>query len=329
VNAGYSQFIVLDHHGKPDSEIDSFYAIFRELFPYSIIYRQTNNMVHESIAKDILYYEGFDSKMNKLERKRNTPFKNVEKKYHYIPFKIPFIKEKWDNDVFKNIMKENKGFLLKKKPEKVEAKKDKKPQQVEEDLSKLKDYISTINEELAPETVHIYCIKGFVRFENDLENVYEISVNSNYILLRPLKNVKVILNKSTIKDFEKTEVIYENFNANDLGVLFYGENLQESQLQELLIKCIKPLKEKIKLRTKESMTAEEIHKLEIDNRSLGMDEGEFFDGLGFRDCEGVVLPHHPKLDILVEQYLVEQNSNIGLLNRQIEKEWKMVEQMWE
>ena len=53
------------------------------------------------------------------------------------------------------------------------------------------------------------------------------------------------------------------------------------------------MKEKSKLRTKETLTLEEIKKLEIDNRGRGLDEGEFFDGLRFRDCEGNYLQNHP------------------------------------
>ena len=74
--SGYSQFIILDHHEKQDSEINSIYSFLEELFPYGIIFRTSNNIVHESIAKDILNYDAFDSKINKLERRKTIPFKS-------------------------------------------------------------------------------------------------------------------------------------------------------------------------------------------------------------------------------------------------------------
>jgi hypothetical protein len=71
-----------------------------------------------------------------------------------------------------------------------------------------------------------------------------------------------------------------------------------------------------------------------------LDGGEFFDGARFRDLEGNFLPHHPSnykkyflniigLDEIIETHLAEENAKIGSTNRQIDKEWKMIEQMWE
>jgi hypothetical protein len=35
------------------------------------------------------------------------------------------------------------------------------------------------------------------------------------------------------------------------------------------------------------------------------------------------------LDEIIEMHLGEENAKIGSANRLIEKEWKMIEQMWE
>ena len=36
-----------------------------------------------------------------------------------------------------------------------------------------------------------------------------------------------------------------------------------------------------------------------------------------------------EVELFIEEYLAEQNSKIGSANRSVEKEWKMIEQMWE
>jgi hypothetical protein len=36
-----------------------------------------------------------------------------------------------------------------------------------------------------------------------------------------------------------------------------------------------------------------------------------------------------ELKEIIEMHLAEENANIGSSNRQIDKEWKMIEQMWE
>jgi len=97
----------------------------------------------------------------------------------------------------------------------------------------------------------------------------------------------------------------------------------------VLKSLVKPLKEKVKLRNRDSLTPEEIKKLEIDNRGYGLENGEFFDGSRFRDVEGNFLEHHPKLDELIDNFLAEENAVIGSKNRNIEKEWKIVEQIWD
>jgi len=111
--------------------------------------------------------------------------------------------------------------------------------------------------------------------------------------------VKTVANKQVVNGLEKINIEYQNFDTKELGVLFYGENLDEAKLSEMLKSLVKPLKEKVKLRNRDSLTPEEIKKLEIDNRGYGLENGEFFDGSRFKDVEGNFLEHHPKLDELL------------------------------
>ncbi len=73
--AGYSQFIILDNYGTEEIEVDRLSSALRGLFTHSFLYRINSNIIQESLAKDILASNSFDSKINKIERKRNIPFK--------------------------------------------------------------------------------------------------------------------------------------------------------------------------------------------------------------------------------------------------------------
>ena len=82
-NAGYSQFIILDNYGTDDRDVDALTSALRGLFAYSTIFRINGNIVQQSIAKDILTANTFDSKINKIERKKNIPFKCKHSFWNY------------------------------------------------------------------------------------------------------------------------------------------------------------------------------------------------------------------------------------------------------
>jgi len=284
-------------------------------------------MVQQSIAKDILTANNFEMKMNKIERKKVIPIKPVEKKYIYIPFKVPLMREKVQNYLYRHVFLDNNGYLF---PEPKDTgvtrtKRDK----VEDELALLKERIARVNMELSKEIPYIYSISGIVRFEDSLEQVYRLNVNSNYVLEKPLAGVKGTLSKSEVKGYEKIDIKYENFDTSDLGLLFYGENLDEEKLRDMLKNVVKPLKSKMKLRTRNELTEEQVRELELENRNWGLEDGVFFDGSRFRDAEGRSLKNHPKLEEIIENYLAEENARVGSMNRQIDKEWKIIEQMWE
>lgn len=103
--------------------------------------------------------------------------------------------------------------------------------------------IEKANQELASKVPHMYSVKGYVRYDNQLkEGIYEITVNSNYFIDRLVKNVKTIV-KDTGKDPEPGDISYENFDVNNLGLLFYGANLNanKQQILSLLKDLIKPV----------------------------------------------------------------------------------------
>jgi len=328
-SAGYSQFIIFDHLGINEKELEIYFANFREMFPFSKVYRTSNNILDVNIARDILNYKEFDAKINKLERKRTINITGAAKEYLFVPFKIPIVRQRLEQDFWRNFFHKDKGFIY--KQINIDASQiNEKDEGVAADLLKVKVMIEKINQELEVKVPHLYTIKGYVRFDGELKDgIFEVTINSNYIIVRPLKNVKTHL-KSGDKEPEPSEIHYENFDINELGFLFYGENITGNKpaVVAILKDLIRPMKEKKKLLTKESISPEKMYELEIENRGWGLEDGVYFDGRYFKDWDGNILAHHPRRDELIEKYLAEENSKIGTYNRQIEKEWKLFEQSW-
>lgn len=105
--------------------------------------------------------------------------------------------------------------------------------------------------------------------------------------------------------------VYGGFaDLEDVGFLFAGRNLSEAKLRALLEDIIldKPARKLAK--TKEQLTKEETEQIEYENASYGLENGEFYDGYRFRDLNGMMLPHHPKLDEIIAKKLVEEQEQL-------------------
>lgn len=51
--------------------------------------------------------------------------------------------------------------------------------------------------------------------------------------------------------------------------------------------------------TKNDLSKEIIKEIEFENRIIGLENGEFYDGQFIRNQDGEILEHHPKLDIFI------------------------------
>ena len=88
----------------------------------------------------------------------------------------------------------------------------------------------------------IYYIKGFVRYEDELEQgVYEVTLNTNYFAERQVKDVKAVVTEDKVRNVEIKRVTYQNFDFDRLGFLFYGRNLEIKSLDILLRSSLKPV----------------------------------------------------------------------------------------
>ena len=241
---GYSQFLILDSYGNAETQIDQWNKLIKMALPKANLYRIMNNIVPMAIVQDIIKYEGFYSEKNKFERLRNSVYcefveKNAQDSYIFIHFHIPMVKEKMYNNLFKEIMRKNDGFLYKKKEiskeewEKAEKSKD----LLAVELLKLKEMMMDLDMRLSKKTPHIIFIKAYVRFYKSLEDgLYEITINSNYYIERVMKNVKTNVFKEKIsEDLEIEKANYEGFDDfKIIGFFFHGENLNEEKLIEML-----------------------------------------------------------------------------------------------
>lgn len=68
-------------------------------------------------------------------------------------------------------------------------------------------------------------------------------INSNYYDIKHIDNIKGEVSHVDVKGFDKIEIKYENFDHNDLGLIFYGESLSENNIKLLLSKLIKDVRD--------------------------------------------------------------------------------------
>jgi hypothetical protein len=129
--------------------------------------------------------------------------------------------------------------------------------------------------------VFIERMRGYVVVEGKEEEcTYELICTFNELSLKPLK-VKL--------------------PAEELGFVLYGRNLAQNEaLLENILKCGRTqLKNKKLLRTRESITEEEIEMLKEKYVSSMLPDGWFFNGFLYLNYEGVTQVEHPNLEAII------------------------------
>lgn len=152
--------------------------------------------------------------------------------------------------------------------------------------------------------VFIERMRGYVQVEGKEEEcTYELICTFNELSLKPLK-VKL--------------------PVEELGFVLYGRNLAHNEaLLTSILKCGRTqLKNKRQLRTRESITEEEIEMLKDKYVSSMLPDGWFFNGFMYLNYEGVQQVEHPNLEAIIRQYVEEVNAEIGDYNREVQKEWR-------
>lgn len=75
-------------------------------------------------------------------------------------------------------------------------------------------------------------------------------------------------------------------------------------IQDSILQQVKPL---IHV---DSLTEEDKTKISREGRNQYLENGDFYDGYFYRDVEGHILPAHPSLPRLINEWLAEQNRVI-------------------
>lgn len=140
--------------------------------------------------------------------------------------------------------------------------------------------------------IYIERFRGYVVIEGkELEQNYELVCNFNEISLRGMKNQGKMI------------------KPEELGFVIYGRNLNTAQAENLIKELLKTgrtqLKEKKSLKTRETLTQEEIEMLKDKYVSQFLPDGWFFNGYMYLNYEGVFQPEHPNLEFIIKNYIDE------------------------
>ena len=76
------------------------------------------------------------------------------------------------------------------------------------------------------------------------------------------------------------------------------------------------------MRTRETVSQEEIEILKEKYVSSQLPDGWFFNGFLYLNYDGDTQVEHPNLEGIIKGYIEEQNAEIGDYNRDVQKAWR-------
>ncbi|CAD8074327.1 unnamed protein product [Paramecium primaurelia] len=305
---GYCQFTILDSFGNEESEVEEYFKIFRTVCIKSNIYRITNNMIQSSVAKEIYQCTSYNSTQNVFLRSKLASYKSqiVPQQKVFIHNTIPCVKQ------FRKILRE---LFKTSQQQKIQTGNYEK-------LSEIDKFIYRVKEFNSPQKPQLQYLKAFLRFEGQLDKLYEYTANHNYIVERQVKSVNILLKEQLINGTKLQIPSYVGWDTHsNLGFFMVGQNISKDICLEYIGELIQKMKPLQPLLTKNNLSKDTIKDIEFQNRIIGLENGEFYDGQFIRNQDGEILEHHPKLEIFIQEYLNIQNQKIVEQNNQIQQEW--------
>ncbi|CAD8202926.1 unnamed protein product [Paramecium pentaurelia] len=305
---GYCQFTILDSFGNEESEVEEYFKIFRTVCIKSNIFRITNNMIQSSVAKEIYQCTSYNSTQNIFLRSKLASYKSQIVSYQkvFIHNSIPCMK------TFRKILRE---LFKTSQSQKVQTANYDKLSEIDKFIFRVKEFNSPLKPQLS-------YLKAFLRFEGQLDKLYEYTSNNNYIVERQVKSVNILLKEQLINGTKLQIPSYVGWDTHsNLGFFMVGQNISKDICQQYIGELIQKMKPLQALLTKNDLSKEIIKEIEFQNRIIGLENGEFYDGQFIRNQDGEILEHHPKLDIFIQEYLNIQNQKIIEQNNQIQQEW--------
>lgn len=172
-------------------------------------------------------------------------------------------------------------------------------------------------------------IRAYIQLEDEPEGKkrdtdYELNLRHGDVAAKTLKNSKCRL------------------EPGQLGVLLYGKSLVSeagdiNPMVKEALKCARTLlAEKKNIRTRQSVTEEEIAMLEDMYCESDLPTGDRvqweytgFNYINVLSDNNETCYHHPNREFLIARYLDEINSSIGEYNRDVQEEWQVDQQKYD
>ncbi|XP_028251377.1 dynein axonemal assembly factor 9 [Parambassis ranga] len=150
---------------------------------------------------------------------------------------------------------------------------------------------------------NVYNIWGKVRF-SDSEQLMEVSHNA-------------VSGSLSIVPDHSADPLTEGPNTSCF-LIFDGAGLTEDGLKDWLRLCAKPKQTKTAMKTKNTLSPQEIKSIHM-NRCLDpLPPGYFYNGYLYVDIFGEKRNLHPNMDAFIEEYVTEANKQIEQFNRRLE-----------
>ncbi|XP_071982447.1 dynein axonemal assembly factor 9 isoform X2 [Engystomops pustulosus] len=161
---------------------------------------------------------------------------------------------------------------------------------------------------------NIYHIVGRVKF-SDSEQMVEVCHNTmtNSLSLMPL------VEGPTPPPDPRHELRDAGIHQQ-CALVFTGCSLKEDDLKDWLRLCAKQKPQKKSLRTRRSLSLQEIRNIHVKRHLDPLPEGYFYNGTQFVNFLGEKMDYHPLMDKFIYDYVMEANKEIEKYNRDVEQQ---------
>uniref|UniRef100_A0A8C5QTW4 Dynein axonemal assembly factor 9 n=1 Tax=Leptobrachium leishanense TaxID=445787 RepID=A0A8C5QTW4_9ANUR len=162
---------------------------------------------------------------------------------------------------------------------------------------------------------NIYHVVGRVKF-SDSEQMFDVSHNTltNSLNLLPLEAGPTPPPDSR-QDHQREGNIHQQ-----CVLVFTGCSLKEEDVKEWLRQCAKPKPTKKTLRTRGTLTVQEIRSIHGKRHLDPLPNGYFYNGTQFVNFLGEKMDYHPLMDQFIYEYVKDVNREIEKYNQDLEKQ---------
>ncbi|XP_040275265.1 uncharacterized protein C20orf194 homolog [Bufo bufo] len=165
-----------------------------------------------------------------------------------------------------------------------------------------------------PFTGNIYHIMGRVKF-SDSEQMVEVCHNTVTNSLSLIPSVE-----GPTPPPDPRHELRDNVLHQQCVLVFTGCTLQEDDLKDWLRQCAKQKPQKKALRTRRSLSVQEMRNIHARRHLDPLPEGYFYNGTQFVNFLGEKMDCHPLMDQFIYDYVIEANNEIEKYNGELEQQ---------